>query len=120
MGLVRYLAAFLFIIAVPVALVTTTVRVVVNEPRLYEYATDELRQADSATILPTGGFEAGHFDLIYGRVMFWARGRIIVNYNLGDPHYWSVLIAELGEPLTPASIAVGDPPDPMPPSELCS
>ena len=40
MGLVRYFAAFLFIIAVPVALVTTTVRVVVNEPRLYEYATD--------------------------------------------------------------------------------
>ena len=40
MGLVRYVAAFLFIIAVPVALITTTVRVVVNEPRLYEYATD--------------------------------------------------------------------------------
>ena len=40
MGLVRYFAAFLFIIAVPVALITTTVRVVVNEPRLYEYATD--------------------------------------------------------------------------------
>jgi integral membrane protein (TIGR01906 family) len=40
LGLVRYLAAFLFIIAVPVALITTTVRVVVNEPRLYEYATD--------------------------------------------------------------------------------
>ena len=40
MGLVRYLAGILFIIALPVALITTTVRVVVNEPRLYEYAAD--------------------------------------------------------------------------------
>ena len=41
MGLVRYLAGLLFIIAVPVALVTTTVRILANEPRVYEYAIDE-------------------------------------------------------------------------------
>lgn len=40
MGLVRYLAAILFIIAVPIALVTTNVRIAVNEPRVFEYAID--------------------------------------------------------------------------------
>ena len=40
MGIVRQIAALLFIVALPVALVTSTVRVVVNEPRLYEYAAD--------------------------------------------------------------------------------
>ena len=40
MGLVRYLAGLLFIIAVPVALITTNARIAVNEPRLYEYAAD--------------------------------------------------------------------------------
>lgn len=38
--LLRNVAAFLFIIALPVALVTTNIRVAMNEPRLYEYATD--------------------------------------------------------------------------------
>lgn len=41
MGLVRYAAALAFIIAVPVALITTNVRIVINAPALYEYATDE-------------------------------------------------------------------------------
>lgn len=40
LGLVRHIAALLFIIALPVALVTTNVRIAVNEPRLYEYAAD--------------------------------------------------------------------------------
>lgn len=40
MAFVRQLSALLFIIAIPVALLTTTIRVAVNEPRLYEYATD--------------------------------------------------------------------------------
>lgn len=40
MGLVRHIAALLFIIAVPIALVTTNVRIAANEPRVYEYATD--------------------------------------------------------------------------------
>ena len=40
MGFVRQIAALLFIVALPVALVTTNVRIVINEPRLYEYATD--------------------------------------------------------------------------------
>jgi integral membrane protein (TIGR01906 family) len=37
---VRQIAALLFIIALPVALVTTSVRIVMNEPRVYQYATD--------------------------------------------------------------------------------
>jgi integral membrane protein (TIGR01906 family) len=40
LGFVRQFAALLFVIALPVALVTTNVRIAVNEPRVYEYATD--------------------------------------------------------------------------------
>lgn len=40
MAFVRRFAALLFIIAIPVALITTNIRVAANEPRLYEYAAD--------------------------------------------------------------------------------
>jgi integral membrane protein (TIGR01906 family) len=40
-GVLRNLATLVFILAVPVALVTTTIRVVFNEPRVYRYAIDE-------------------------------------------------------------------------------
>ena len=40
MRFVRQAVAVLFIIALPTALVTTNVRIVANEPRLYSYATD--------------------------------------------------------------------------------
>jgi integral membrane protein (TIGR01906 family) len=40
LGFVRHVAALLFVIALPIALVTTNVRIVVNEPRVYEYAAD--------------------------------------------------------------------------------
>ena len=38
--LLRNAVALLFIIALPIALVTTTVRIAMNSPRLYEYAAD--------------------------------------------------------------------------------
>ena len=47
MGFARQIAALLFIIALPVALITTTVRVVINEPRLYEYATDHYNTTET-------------------------------------------------------------------------
>jgi len=50
LGLVRQIAALLFIIAVPVALVTTNVRVVANEPRVYQYATDHFHTPDTTGI----------------------------------------------------------------------
>lgn len=40
MNYIRQLSTVLFIIAIPVALVTTNIRVVLNEPRLYTYAAD--------------------------------------------------------------------------------
>ena len=40
MAFVRRFSALLFIIAIPVALITTNIRVAANEPRLYEYAAD--------------------------------------------------------------------------------
>jgi integral membrane protein (TIGR01906 family) len=50
LGLVRHLAALLFIIAVPVALITTNARIAVNEPRLYEYAADHYDTPDATGI----------------------------------------------------------------------
>ena len=50
MGIVRQIAALLFIVALPVALITTNVRIIVNEPRLYEYATDHYDTAATTGI----------------------------------------------------------------------
>ena len=41
MGAFRFLAAFLFVLAVPVAIVTTNVRFLADEQRVYRYAVDE-------------------------------------------------------------------------------
>lgn len=41
MGLLRSLATLLFLIALPVALVTTNVRLAVNSPQLYDYGFDK-------------------------------------------------------------------------------
>jgi integral membrane protein (TIGR01906 family) len=40
LGFIRQFSAILFVIALPVALITTNIRVAVNEPRVYEYAVD--------------------------------------------------------------------------------
>ncbi len=50
MGLVRYAAALAFIIAVPVALITTNVRIIINAPALYEYATDHYNTTETTGI----------------------------------------------------------------------
>ncbi|HEX5368859.1 MAG TPA: TIGR01906 family membrane protein [Dehalococcoidia bacterium] len=41
MGVFRLAATIIFILSVPVALVTTTIRFVANEPRVYQYAIDQ-------------------------------------------------------------------------------
>ena len=41
MGVIRILAATLFVISIPVALVTSNIRFVANEERVYRYAIDE-------------------------------------------------------------------------------
>src|SRR6185503_1789790 len=40
-GAFRKLATLLFILAIPVALITTNLRFMVNEPRVYTYAIDQ-------------------------------------------------------------------------------
>jgi integral membrane protein (TIGR01906 family) len=50
LGLVRLVAGLLFIVAVPIALVTTNVRIVANEPRVYEYATDHYDTTETTGI----------------------------------------------------------------------
>jgi integral membrane protein (TIGR01906 family) len=50
LGLVRQLAALLFIVALPVALVTTNIRIVTNEPRVYQYATDHFHTTETTGI----------------------------------------------------------------------
>lgn len=91
-----------------------------GQASLYEYDTAEMREADSDLILSDGGFEDGHFDLEYGRTMWWARGRVIVNYNFADPDYLKALTAVLGETRSPDGEFFGDPPDSLPPSEPCT
>ncbi len=90
-----------------------------GQASLYEYDTAELREADSDLILPDGGFKDGHFDLEYGRTMWWAKGRVIIRYSFANPDYWNALTAVLGETLSPDGEFFGDPPNPLPPSEPC-
>ena len=91
-----------------------------QESQLHEYATAVLRQADSNQILPSGQFVNGIVDLSYGRLMWWAKGRVIVNYNFADPDVWDALAAVLGETVSPEAGTFGAPPDPLPTSDLCS
>ena len=50
MALVRQLAALLFIVALPVALVSTNIRIVANEPRVYQYATDHFHTTQTTGV----------------------------------------------------------------------
>jgi integral membrane protein (TIGR01906 family) len=49
-GALRNLATLIFVLAVPVVLVTTTIRVVFNEPRIYTYAIDEYDAVETTGI----------------------------------------------------------------------
>ncbi len=62
MGLVRGLATLLFVLALPVALVTTNVRLTVNAPALYEYAFDRY-DAEAATGIERGQLDRASADL---------------------------------------------------------
>ena len=90
-----------------------------EEAILFEYADETIRQADSDTVLPDGTFSVGHADLYFGRVMYWAKGRVIVNYSLGEARYWDVLTTALGETLTSDSPRRGNRPSGYLGSELC-
>lgn len=50
MGIVRHVAALLFVIALPIALITSNVRIAVNEPRVYAYAADHYRTPQTTGI----------------------------------------------------------------------
>lgn len=90
-----------------------------KESQLYEYATEDLRQTVSDTIQPNGNPENAFIDLRYGRLMWWAEGRVLVNYNFADPTLSERLTVALGETITPLGTQFPDPPDPLPLSELC-
>ncbi len=91
-----------------------------QESQLYEYATEQLREAESSRILPDGNTRGSYTDLYYGRLMWWATGRVLVNYNFADPGLSEKLTTALGETISPAGTEFADPPDPLPPSELCN
>lgn len=50
MEFVRTAAALLFIIALPTALITTNIRIAVNEPRVYEYSIDQYDAVETTGI----------------------------------------------------------------------
>ena len=69
MRVFRYLAAFLFILSIPVALVTTNIRFVAGEPRVYRYAIDQFNAVQ------TTGFD---------RDQLLAAGAVIRDYFKND------------------------------------
>jgi integral membrane protein (TIGR01906 family) len=69
----RHLAALLFIIALPVALITTNIRIVMNEPRVYAYAIDHYDATETTGIsrselLRAGGELRDYFNNGSGKV----------------------------------------------------
>ena len=50
MGFLRHLAALLFILSIPIAIVTTNIRYVANEPRVYRYAIDSFNGVQATGI----------------------------------------------------------------------
>jgi integral membrane protein (TIGR01906 family) len=59
LGVLRRLATLSFVLAVPVVLVTTTIRVVFNEPRIYTYAVDEYNAVQTTGIARVELIRAG-------------------------------------------------------------
>ena len=59
MGALRNLATLVFVLALPVVLVTTTIRVVFNEPRIYTYAIDEYNAVQKTGIARSELVRAG-------------------------------------------------------------
>lgn len=57
-------------------------------------------ELDAATIRADGNPENASIDLYYGRLMWWAKGRVIVNYNLANPSISDSLTETMGTSLT--------------------
>ncbi len=73
MRFARRLAALLFIVALPVALITTNIRVVTNEPRVYQYAADHFDTPSTtgiprAELLRASGELREYFNNSQGRI----------------------------------------------------
>lgn len=59
MGALRFLATVVFILSIPIALVTTNIRFVANEPRVYRYAIDEYGAVSATGIARDELIQAG-------------------------------------------------------------
>lgn len=91
-----------------------------QEANLFIYDTDQLREMDTATLRPDGNPENTAIDLYYGTLMWWAKGRVIVNYNFADPHIADSLTEAMGASVTPDGDSFAEPPVPLPDSEVCT
>ncbi len=83
MRFARQISTLLFIIALPVALVTTNIRIVMNEPRVYEYAVDHFD-----TTVTTG---------IVRSELLRASGELRDFFNGGEPDPASIRVLDGGE-----------------------
>lgn len=90
-----------------------------QEANLFIYATVAGAESDAETIRADGDPENVSIDLYYGRLMWWAEGRVIVNYNLADSSVSDALTETMGTSLSPSGSFFGDPPDPLPVSDVC-
>jgi len=91
-----------------------------QEATLFVYNTDQLRELDAATIRPDGNPENAAIDLYYGTLMWWAKGRVIVNYNFADQRIADSLTDAMGASVSPDGDSFAEPPVPLPESEVCT
>jgi hypothetical protein len=83
-----------------------------GQASLYEYDSVELPEADSNLIPADGRVQGRPLRSRIRRTMWWAKGRVIVEYGVADPDHWNALTAVLGGTLSPDSESFGDPPNP--------
>ncbi|MGI9609873.1 MAG: hypothetical protein ACR2NL_06225 [Acidimicrobiia bacterium] len=90
-----------------------------QEASLFVYDTLSAAESDAALIRPDGNPKNVAIDLLWGRLMWWAKGRVIVNYNFDDPAISGSLTETMGTSLSPQGDSFSQPPDPLPVSDAC-
>ena len=91
-----------------------------QEATIHEYPSAEVRVLASGRITPSGNPDNGAIDLRYGRLLWWARGHVVVNYNLDDPSVIAALDNVLGPSISPEAGSYGAVPEDALAAELCT
>lgn len=90
------------------------------EAHVFEYPTEQARRAEADDAPPT---QQGDVDLFWGTLGWWASSNVLTRFHYDPTRPGSVvrmLDAVMGQQIGRTGFALGNPPDEIPLSELCS